>query len=237
MITLSAKISLKGDNPSPFVIGSSSVGSDMLGEDISRNDGITVRNLLSMKSEMADRETGDSISWGVISNGGRIEFNKNDTLVRLARNGVEIEGGRVVVSLNNTITQKSQEVGEYYISRFSYDVVSKVSAIDLTDGLQSWQDATFEGFTIDPLNLESAFMTGMYERLRVITEEKFGVKMTALDKLDKATYNHLVRYNIPMSLIKAQSFWSVWDKFGEATQTHIFKRDDGEITCKYEGGN
>ena len=237
MITLSAKVTIKGDNPSPFVIGQSAIGSGYFGENIAREDYITNRQLLSLESGLSDRETGATISWGVISDGGKISFNKNESFVRLANMGVEIEGSGLDVFINNTLTKKSEQVGEYVVSRFSYDLANKVSTIEFTDGLQDWQDATFEGFTIDPLDFESVFLTNLYERLRLLTEEQLGIRMTALDKLDKATYNHLGRYNLPMSLIKPQSFWSVWDKFGKATQTHIFKRADGEVTCKYEGGN
>ena len=237
MITLSAIITIKGHNPSPFVIGQTPVGSGLIGAEIVRDEFINTRNILSLDAGVSDRETGATISWGLISNGGQLSFNKNEEFVRLASIGVEIEGSKVEVFLNNTATKKKERIGEYFVSKFSYDVSSKVSTIQFTDGLEDWQDATFEGFSVDPLNLEPIYCSKLYEKMRGETESAFGVVVEPFLELNEATRKHLNRYYLPTSLVKAQSFWSVWDKFGKATQTHIFKKPNGKITCRYEGGN
>lgn len=142
MITLTAEITVKGENATPFVLGSSRLGYANFGEIVDKVELINKRVMLSLECETRDRSDIDKPSFGVISNGGSLSFNDGYSQFLILINSGFLSGGEEIkIFLENTITRQRKKVGVYYAENWGYDNENKTVSVSFKDNLEKLQDA------------------------------------------------------------------------------------------------
>lgn len=236
MITLTAKIKIKANNPLPFTIGKSALGVSAFGETIDTETVINQRNIIALESEKTDRADMKLPSWGIISNRGNIEFNDiNDRFLGYANLGVLEQGAPVEIFLNNTLAQAYTQIDVLETDEWDYDNDNKTVSVSLKDDLEEWQDINVEAINYDPRKPESKPFKWLYEYLWGLTNPLY--PMSSFDELDEITKSILNNTYIQYPLLEAGNLWEEWDKLCQVCQLHIYKNGNGVVVCEYNGGN
>lgn len=238
MITLTAEIKIQSKNGNPFVLGESVLGDHLFGESVEEVKEINQRSILSLTGNLFDRGNEGMPDFGVISSGGSVSFNdKNLVFYNYAVAGILKSGYEVRIFCNNTLSKASEQLGVFYADEWEYDNNSKRVSVSLKDGIEEWQEINYGGINYDPRNSTSKNFEWLYKELSNFTKEKSKIWVVDFKDLDEKTKKLLSELYIEYPVIFSGNIWSVWQKFGEATQTHIFKNKNGLATCKYNGGN
>lgn len=184
-------------------------------------------------------------SWGIISNGGELEFNDYDgEVLDYIEQGILKSGVEVTINLNNTLFGKTQsgewavseQVAKYYVDTINYDVNNKSVSIEIKDRIEKLQDINNIQFQVNPLSYAAMRFSEIYQYLQGKVVEA-GVDMVAYNDLDEDTKNALTGYVATPITDSGNSLWQLLNKFAIATQTHLYVRADGVLTCRYNGGN
>lgn len=240
MITLTAKMQIQGKNSLPFKLGENRVGDSWLfGETINVIVNFNRRSLLSIETEITDRDNTNSISWGIISTGGHFEFNDtNSRFLGYANAGLLKEGIKVEFFIENTLTKAKETAGVYYTSDWNYDNNTRSVSVSFKDDLEQWQDIQIEGFSYDVRNpakvLTNKNMADLYEWLYERTPKKYN--MLSFSALDSATKNILNITTLPYPLLESGSLWTQWTKLCVVCGLHIYKNSQGITVCSYNYG-
>lgn len=240
MITLTAKMQIQGENSLPFKLGENRVGDSWLfGENINVIVNFNRRSLLSIETEITDRDNTNSISWGIISTGGHFEFNDtNSRFLGYANAGLLKEGIKVEFFLENTLTKAKETAGVYYTSDWNYDNNTRSVSVSFKDDLEEWQDIQIEGFSYDLRNptkvLPYQTMKWLYWWLYNKTPTKYN--MLKFDSLDDKTKEILNSTTIPYPLLESGNLWSQWTKLCVVCGLHIYKNSQGKTVCVYKNG-
>lgn len=173
MITLTAKIELSGvegniisaATPSllsetkttevnSFIIGESRLGEGAVFGSASSGAKteivINYRNLISLESSIFDRSDIKLPSWGIISNGGRLEFNDPfGDIKALAERNLLTNNQVATLYLTDTISGYKRRYPSWLTSEWSYDSDNKVVTLRLTDGLEKLQEINFNGLELE----------------------------------------------------------------------------------------
>lgn len=191
---------------------------------------------ISTQAEFTDREDTKLPQYGVVSQGGRIEYSDVDGLtLYYIENGLASRGLKVITKLNNTLTQKSQIVSEKYTAEWDYDEYDKKVSISLTDGLEEWQDIVVPAINYDARHPQAQNAKWYYEYLHKHTPRKY--KMLTFDELDTKTKNVLTDTVVPYPYLNSASLFQQWNKLCVLCQLHIYSQFDGKTICKYNEGN
>lgn len=255
MITLTAKIELSGaewtnaptlisepqtDTSNLFIIGESRLGEGAVFGSVSSGAKteivINQRNLISLESSIFDRSDIKIPSWGIISNGGKLEFNDpyGDVKV-LAEQNLLTSNQKVEIYLNNTLAKKSEKVGDFYTSEWEYDTNNKTASVSLTDGLEELQNVVFEElYRIDMSKETYHNASYIYDLIKSRTPSKFVFpNVSDLDIQTQGVLNHTYVKSV---VIYSGTLWSAWTKLCQLCQLYIYKNNNGDIVCKYNGG-
>lgn len=169
-------------------------------------------------------------SYGIVSNSGTISFNDfYNEISDYIELGLLKEGALVNIWIENSlIPSQKYKVSEMYTDKWTYDEENKSVTVSLVDGLERLQDVEFEGIEYFP----RVSQPKSYNSILNILKEKtkyigFKVKITG----DISAY--LIGFTNPFPYMASSSLWSAWQKFGEATKTHIYKNSNGEITLHF----
>lgn len=237
MITLTASMKIESENPLPFVLGSSALGSvSLFGEKIDVEAIFDRRNLLSLEGEIIDRGDIQLPSWGIISNGGSLSFkDKNFRFYNYANAGILKEGIKVELFLNNTLSKSKNQVGTYYTSKWEYDNDNNSVSVSLKDDLEEWQDINVYGIDYDPRNPESKTMDFFYNYLHGKTPEKYN--MLSFGELDDKTSTILKLTTIKYPLMGSGNLWEQWVKLCECCALYIYKNKNARTVCEYSNGS
>ena len=172
----------------------------------------------------------DKPSYGIVSNSGTISFNDfYNEISDYIELGLLKEGALVNIWIENSlIPSQKYKVSEMYTDKWTYDEENKSVTVSLVDGLERLQDVDFEGIEYFP----RVSQPKSYNSILNILKEKtkyigFKVKITG----DVSAY--LIGLTNPFPYMASSSLWSAWQKFGEATKTHIYKNSDGDITLHF----
>ena len=199
---------------------------------------IDYRNLLSLDREIKDRSDITLPTFGVISNGGNLQFVDYDSSMkklieqRLAKSGMEVS-----VYLENTSAKLKSNIGNFITDKWKYDDNRKVS-ISLVDSLIEWQSIPFSNVIFASTDeLMYAKPEEIYEYLYNRTPSKYN--MMSFDELDIPT-RRAICYDItlfrPVFILNAENLWSAWNQYCQAYRLHIFS-NNGRTICKFNGGN
>lgn len=253
MITLTAKIELSGaewtnapalisepqtDTSNLFIIGESRLGEGAVFGSVSSGAKteivINQRNLINLESSIFDRSDIKMPSWGIISNGGRLEFNDpyGDVKDLVERNLLTINQ-KVHIYLTNTLTNVVEQVGEFFTADWEYDTNNKTASVTLKDDLEEWQEIMIDGINYDPRNATPKSAYFIYEYLQEKTPDKYG--MPNPWELDDDTQNMLWNTIILNPFLSSGSLWTCWSKLCELCQLYIYKHITTK--CVYNKGN
>lgn len=237
MITLMAKMYIGGgENPNPFVLGSSLLGSATLGANIDNENKFDYSNLLSLERKIIDRSDIKLPSYGVISNAGQMAFiDKNKRFLGYTNNGSLVSGIPIEIYLTDTLSKKSELVGSFYSDKWNYDNNNREVSVSLKDDLEEWQDIQVERINYDPRNPYKVFrtMADLYKVLATKTPSKYRLLIFGL--LDTATQNILEETKMVYPLLESGSLWSQWNKLCQVCRCHIYKNNIGETVFRYMG--
>jgi hypothetical protein len=235
MITLKAEITVKGENATPFVLGSSRLGYANFGEIVDRVELIDKRVMLSLDCETRDRSDIEKPSFGVISNGGSLSFNDGySRFLNLINSGFLSGGEEIKIFLENTITKQRRQVGVYYAEDWDFDNDSKSISVKIRDDLEEWQEIDCPALNYDIENGSDSSMKDIYDFLFRNTPSKYN--MLPFKQLDDETRQFISKSTIGIPLIYSSNLWNQWQKFCDSCCTQIYKNKDGNTVCKYMGG-
>jgi hypothetical protein len=235
MINLTAQMRIQGENPSPFRLGVSRLGENLLGEKIDNTEVINKRNILSLDSEIRDRADIDKPSFGLISSGGRLSFrDDNSRFLGYAKNGILKGNEPITVFLNNTISKTREQVGKRFATDWDYDNDSHSVSVSFSDDLQKMQDIPVDFIEIyDMENPREVRMDEIYSILHKKTPSQYN--MLAFEELDEETKLVLRSTSIAIPYIEKASLWRQWEKVCYNCLLQISIRKDGRTVCKYIG--
>mgnify|MGYP003292784374 CR=1 FL=1 len=193
-------------------------------------------NLKSLETNFVDRNDIKFPSWGVISNSGKASFIDKDESIRTLSKNLNLKSGmKVVLALKNTSTNSSQNVATLFTTNWDYNVDNKEVSVSFSDNLERLQDIQYNGITYDYLNVVPQNFEWLYKHLYDATIPFVTIK--EFEELDDETKEHLSNLFMEYPFINPSNLWSAWNKFANATQTHIYVGMDGVVTCQYLGGN
>ena len=178
-------------------------------------------NLQSVSSNVLDRKDEVLPSYGVISNGGNLDFiDYNREIEKYIANNIDTQNMKVEITLHNTLTRRKQLVGILYTNEWEYDDDSKNVSVSLLDDLIEWQNIKFLGM---PLKNEMTLLE-IYEYLRGITPSKF-----EFEEMDEETTSYMQSVKCTNPYIEEGSLWSAYDKLCQIGALHIYKNKNKVI--------
>lgn len=195
------------------------------------------RSVKTIDIKRVDRQDLTAPSYGIISNGGSATIiDSNGNLIAKVIDKKIIAGTKLNLFIKNQKTSYVKSCGIFNITNINYDSDNKTLNFDFSDGLILWQEIVFPKKNIDSdPKQESVNMKYVYEYI-VDKIKSLDTKKEFAD-LDDMTSSHLQNINVPCFYIDEKSVWNVFNSFAIASQTHIYLRDDGLISVKYNGGN
>lgn len=176
MITLTAQMRIQGENPLPFTLGVSELGSGALfGETVDVEQIFDQRNLLSIESEVKDRSDIEQPSFGIISNGGSLSFNDSSSrFLEYANAGLLTEGIEIKIFLENTLTKSKKQVGLYYTTDWEYDNGNRSVSVSFKDNLEDLQNKmVLTKKTVVPNNMYAILQDLLQENLNIVSNFRF----------------------------------------------------------------
>jgi hypothetical protein len=194
---------------------------------------INNRNLISLNSITNSRGDNDLPSWGIISNSGELVFNDVTGEVRdYIEGGLLREDTKITISLNDTLTRKSEIVGVFKTSDWNYDNNNRQISVTFKDELEEWQDINIPSIEYTPKKAEHIRALVFYELLRSVTTLN-GYNIKSYKELEGKTYDKLSNTTISFPMLNSGSLWSAWRKLCEVCQLYIYQEKDGTINCIY----
>lgn len=195
------------------------------------------RNLIGISRSIFDRGDLKLPNFGILSNTGEIEFNDLDGEIRDYAEQLLLQSGlKCEINLNNTLVDgASQTIGVFETDQWDYDNDNRVVSVSLKDDLEEWQEINVEGILYDAESTVHQNLTYYYKYLYSKTPSKYN--MCSFEKLDIITKGILSNTWVKYPLLKNGSLWQQWTKLCEVCQLHIYKNNDGEVVCRYNGGN
>lgn len=228
MITLTAKMRIRGENPLPFTLGVSELGGvSLFGETIDEEVKFDRRNLISLESEVTDRSEIDKPIFGIISTGGSISFKDiysrflNYENAGLLTNGIEIK-----IFIENTIKKTIKQVGSYYTSDWDYDNDNRSVIVSFKDDLEDLQNEKYILYETETTTNENIGKSAYFIFKNLIYNNAV-ISNEAIDIL-----NNTMIYD---SYIKKDgNKWSALQKMCDLCGLHIYKDKFGRLNISCE---
>lgn len=199
---------------------------------------INERNLISFDRGNPTRSDNKLPSYGIISSTGNIEFNDLNGEIKDYAEQLLLTSDLVVkIYLNNTLTRKSVQIGDFETEKWDYDNDNRVVNVTLKDDLEEWQDIQISGINYDPREpfkiIAEGRMSNVYKWLWDRTPSKY--KMLSYAELDEETKTILYDTKIAYPLLKDDTLWKQWEKLCQTCALYIYK-DVGKTICSYYYG-
>ncbi len=230
-------------NENPFILGreDSKLGEGKtFGNEVIVKNIVDKRNIVSIETEIRDRDAIDYPSFGVISNSGRICFKDVGGVFRqyVVDGNVRVYDP-VDIYLSNTITNGREQVGSYFIGDIYYDQDSTEMTFQLTDGLEMMQDFDFEGinpykYSQNDTNMGiSTTILDIFDEFVISAKSKMDIGFSFFGE----TSSNMEKITVPTPIVEKSSLWVAFQKVTIPSQSHIFKNKNGNVTIAYNGGN
>lgn len=189
--------------------------------------------ITGVSREIRERSDVSAPSFGVLSNGGELEFSDFDgEFLDYVEQNILKSGVEVIVKLNNTISGMSKQIAKLYVDDVSYDVDNKVVSLSLKDGIEKLQNLFNVGFSCNPEYYSGKTFLSIYQSIKEGVEEN-GIPVQDISDLDNDTVELLSENYLKIPLTSAgKSVWSILQEFGEATMAHFYVGNDGELKYK-----
>lgn len=214
---------------------------------ININIDINYRSLISLNRNITYRADDKLPSYGIISNTGRLEFNDlNGEIKDYAEQLFLTSDLRVVINLNNTLTNAYEKVGVFSTKEWDYDNINRIVSVTLKDDLEEWQDIQVQGFNYDPrepfkiiadgkISNIYKWLQGQDEKGKYRTPQKY--EMLSFEELDQKTKDILENTIIQYPLLESGTLWEQWQKVCEVCGLYIYKNNEGKTICTYTYGS
>lgn len=197
---------------------------------------INKRNLISLSRNLDSQSDLSMVSYGIISSNGNITFNDIDRKVLDYANDLLLKKGlKTQIFLNDTLSKKSEQIGEYFTNGWDYDGNSHEVSVSLVDGLEEWQDINTAGIKYNALDNKSQSLEYFYNDLHGKTPARY--KMLEFSQLDAVTQSWLTSITIIHPFLDSASLWQQWDKLCKVGSLYIYKNGKGETICRYRNGS
>jgi hypothetical protein len=197
---------------------------------------INKRNLLSLEHSIFDRDDLKSPEFGIISNVGNFKINDTDgVILTYAESGLFEKGLKCEIFLNNTLANYSTKIGVFETDEWDYDSENFVVNVSIKDDLEEWQEINIEGINCDPSNPTATPLSDIYTHLWEKTNANYPMK--SLEELDDLTKSVLTNTYLKYPLLEKGTLWQQWTKLCQVSQLHIYKNNEGIVSCRYNGGN
>lgn len=210
------------------------------------NVNITLSNIVSLNRNANYRGDNKLPSFGILSNGGDLEFNDTDgTILEYAENQILTSDMDVEILLNNTLSKKSEVVARFKTKEWQYDNDNRLATVGLKDDLEEWQDIQVKGINYDPRQpfkiIEKGLMSNVYKWLQAKDEngkERTPIKyqMLSFDELDEETKGILENTRSLTPVLEDGTLWEQWTKLCEVCGLYIYKNKQGRTVCSYNLG-
>lgn len=193
------------------------------------------KTMLSMETNSSDRDGVATPSFGLISNGGSMQFKDlNGELYDYAEQQLLSNGVLVDIYLFDTIHKNRELVGSFYSSDWDYDSDNRSVYLKYKDDLEELQEIIFDRIDYDFDKMAEKTLRWFYEKLFSATPQKYG--FPEFENLDEKTKIHLENTKIKYPYLERVSLWGAWEKLCVVGMLHIYK-EKGNTICKYNGGN
>lgn len=187
-------------------------------------------NLLSFSSDIIDTSNMKYPAFGIISNSANMEvLDKDESILDLIAYQVLHSGAEVSVQINNTDSNRSNQLCSMKIRELDYDNANRKVSILLKDNLEEWQDINVEPIYYDPSNPKSEYARYFYDYLY----EKTTALGYEFEELDEETKNILDTNLIKYPLLENGTLWDGWDKLCQLCFLYIYANNLGKIVVKY----
>ena len=203
---------------------------------------IDYRNLISLNRSITYRADNKLPSYGIISNIGNLEFNDlNGEIKDYAEQLLLTSDLKVVITLNNTLADKHEQIGIFETRDWDYDNENRSVSVSLKDDLEEWQDIQVQGFSYDPRNpsavLTERTMANLYVWLQDSARTPSKYEMLSFSQLDEKTRTILQNTTIDYPLLESGTLWQQWQKLCEVCGLYIYKNNEGKTVCTYTYGS
>lgn len=197
---------------------------------------IDYRNLLRLETAVSDRLDFTMPNWGVISNQGTIAFNDSYGEIRdYAEEKLLASKMPIQIYLHNTISKSTKKIGDYLTKKWNYENNSRKVNVTFSDNLIEWQDILIDEIKYNPQAEKNHTFEWLYKYLYDLTPAKY--YMTPFDNLDESTKNILSNTGFEYLILESKNLWNAWSQLCQACQCHIWKNEEGNTICSYNGGN
>lgn len=189
-------------------------------------------NLISIDLECYDRDDLSKPSWGIIANGGSVEFVDYDGTIagyaedNVFKNNYPIRFYLIDDDGNETI------VATKFTKHWEYDNDNYHVQVELGDvELEGFQDVQIEAI---PLSLENKNINMVSFLEQIFLYYNFAY----MPKRDTTCKNHLTSMKAKYFYTTEDcSLWTLLNDFCKAVNTHVFVDRNGDIVMRYNGGN
>ena len=186
---------------------------------------VNKRNILYLDSKIDDRGDISMPSVGIISNSGSLRFVDYDSTIEgWINQGINLESKPIVIYLNDTISKCNSMVAEYYTKKWSYDSNNRNVSVQLTDGLEEWQN-----IQITTASLSKKSGLEIYNEL--LNQSNY---LWDFEELDEITRGILYTYTIEYPYFGKTNLWAAWNNLCMACGLHIYKNQNGKIVVSYD---
>lgn len=196
---------------------------------------ITPQNALSMERSIFDRSDTSMPSWGIISNGGSLRFVDGDGSIKiLAESQLLKSGMKVNIYLENTISTAKGSIGEFYTTKWDYDVDNREVSVTFEDDLKEWQNIPSSKIPLQTSwgatsSNKSKTALDIAKILYRRTPEKYKPINDILKHIDEKTQTFLENYKIYYPYLDEGTLWSQWNKLCELCALNIFKNNKNKF--------
>lgn len=187
---------------------------------------VNKRNILYLDSDIVDRSDIAMPSVGIISNRGSLQFVDFDgTIEGWINQGTDLESKPVVISLNDTLSKSTSMVAEYYTEKWNYDSNNRNVSVQLTDGLEEWQNIQIPDKSL------SGKKSGLelYNLLVVRSSDLWD-----FEELDEITNEILSAYTIEYPYFGKTNLWAAWNRLCTACGLYLYRNRNGKIVVSYD---
>lgn len=194
---------------------------------------IDQRNLISLETNLFDRENYEKVGYGIHSNSGTVEFKDyNGEIEDYFASGALKENMPIKVFLVDTLSKKETVVCTMFTGKWEYDSENKQVTVPFSDGIETWQDVILT--SAYPKNPKPDYpradelYNGIWSKIPSKVEDRYKTKYNIPQYILLPT-NNLKDIVLEYVFLQSASLWSFWQSICEVSLSHIFIDEQGKF--------
>ena len=188
-------------------------------------------NMISLESEVTNMSEIERPSFGLVAGSGLLKFNDIDgDISDFISLRLLTSDQKIVISIKNTITGKTEKLGEYISDKWSYDNSNMSISVTLKDKVINSQNISVVDFYPNMGHL-SQDPTYLYTEL-------YSVSPSYMKNINIGNINSFFeRFTVNNPYLYDDTLWGEWGKVCDAFLLHYYRNKDGKmyIMPEYEG--